>query len=184
VVKVTFRDTSMLFMGDAEDISEAEILGAGYDVKSNLIKIGHHGSAYSTTENFLKGVQPQYAVISVGKGNDYGHPAQSTVDRLSATGVKILRTDELGTITAISDGKFITIDKKTSPIKEQAPPALTVKTETTQLQSADITVYVTKTGTKYHQDGCRYLSSSKIPIKFSDAKAKGYTPCSVCKPPQ
>lgn len=111
VVKITFRNTSMLFMGDAEDVSEAEIISVGYDVRSDLIKIGHHGSASSTTAGFLEDVQPQYAVISVGKGNDYGHPAQSTLDKLNAAGVKVFRTDELGTITATSDGEAITMDK-------------------------------------------------------------------------
>lgn len=112
VVKIIFRNTSMLFTGDAEDVSEAEMISAGYDVRSNLIKIGHHGSASSTTDSFLEDVQPQYAVISVGRDNHYGHPAQSTLDKLNAAGVRIFRTDELGTITAASDGETITFDKK------------------------------------------------------------------------
>lgn len=189
VVKITFRNTSMLFMGDAEDLSESEIISAGYDVRANLLKVGHHGSAYSTTENFIKDVQPKYAIISVGKGNSYEHPAQSTIDRLNNAGILIYRTDEVGTIIATSDGETITIDKKASPTKEQAPPAQekdssTVGEQSTSDKTQDTIVYVTKTGEKYHLDGCRSLSKSKISIKLSDAKSKGYTPCSICNPPK
>jgi len=182
VLKITFGNTSMLFMGDAGALSESEIINAGYDIKSNLIKIGHHGSAYSSSDNFIKLVQPQYAIISVGKNNDYGHPAQSTINRLQNAGIKIYRTDELGSIIAVSDGNTITIDEKVSPIKEQAPPAVSKQSASDSNQ--DIIVFVTKTGTKYHADGCRSLSKSKIPIKLSEAKAKGYTPCKICNPPQ
>lgn len=198
VVKITFRNTSFLMMGDAEDISEKEILSAGYDIKANLVKIGHHGSENSTTTGFLADVQPQYAVISVGKGNDYGHPAQSTIDRLKAAGVKILRTDESGTITAASDGNTITISKSGSQSTVQngseatkqsslqtagqtpVKPVIGDKTA----QNNDITVYIAKTGEKYHLDGCRSLSKSKMPVKLSEAKAKGYEPCGICKPPR
>lgn len=189
VVKITFRNTSMLFMGDAEDLSESEIISAGYDVKANLVKVGHHGSDSSTTEKFIKDVQPKYAIISVGKGNSYEHPAQSTIDRLNNAGILIYRTDEVGTIIATSDGETITIDKKASPTKEQAPPAQekdssTVGEQSTSDKTQDTIVYVTKTGEKYHLDGCRSLSKSKISIKLSDAKSKGYTPCSICNPPK
>jgi len=68
-------------------------------------------------------VSPKYAVISVGKGNDYGHPHTQTLDKLNAAGIQIYRTDISGTIIVTSDGKSITFDKKASPVKENAPPA-------------------------------------------------------------
>lgn len=197
VLKLTHGNTSFLLTGDAEDVSEAEMLKAGYNLKSTLLKVGHHGSSNSTTDAFLKAISPKYAVISVGKGNSYGHPAQQTLDRLSNAGVEIYRTDEVGTIIATSDGKGITLNKKASPIKPHAPPASSVKTKTTipkdnsvvipsssGPKDSDVIVYITELGKKYHRDGCRHLSKSKIPISLSDAKSSGYTPCNVCDPPE
>lgn len=198
VLKLTFGNTSFLLAGDAEDVSEAEMLNAGYNLKADLLKVGHHGSESSTTSAFLKAVSPKYAVISVGKDNSYGHPAQQTLDRLASAGVQIYRTDEAGTIIASSNGNTIKIDKQASPVKPHAPPASTVEKPSASsgsgaavapaapvpAKSPGVTVYITKTGKKYHVDGCRSLAKSKIPISLEEAKARGYTPCSICKPPQ
>ncbi len=200
VIKLTYKNTSFLFTGDAEDISENEMLSKGYDLKADVLKVGHHGSSSSTTPAFLKAVSPKHAVISVGKNNDYGHPAQQTLDRLAAANVQVFRTDEVGTIVATSDGSTITFDKKALPVKPHAPPANTVQSKSHESSSStavvmhvpknsnnsnnNVIVYITNTGSKYHVDGCQYLSKSKIPIKLSEAKARGYTPCSKCHPPQ
>lgn len=111
VIKLTYKENSFLFAGDAEEISENEILNKGYDLKSDLIKIGHHGSSSSTSDKFLKAIEPDYAVICVGKDNSYNHPKKSVMDRLKKYGIKVYRTDEQGSITAISDGKSISFDK-------------------------------------------------------------------------
>lgn len=108
VIKVSFGNNSFLLTGDAESISETEILEKGLNVKADVIKLGHHGSSSSTTDNFLKAVNPKYAVISVGSENKYGHPSKTTMDKLKAKGINIYRTDESGTIVASSDGKNIT----------------------------------------------------------------------------
>lgn len=110
VIKITYGKTSFLLTGDAETQSEQEMLKAGYDLKADVLKIGHHGSAYSTSLAFLKAVSPKYAVISVGKNNDYGHPAQVTINRLKYYRIPMYRTDECGTIVATSDGKTITFN--------------------------------------------------------------------------
>lgn len=73
MVKLVFGNNSFLFTGDAEAISEKEMLAKGYNLKADVLKVGHHGSNSSTTLEFLKAVSPTYAVISVGKGNDYSH---------------------------------------------------------------------------------------------------------------
>jgi competence protein ComEC len=112
VVKLNFGNNSFMFTGDAEEASEREILGKGFDVKSDLLKVGHHGSYSSTTDSFLKAVNPKYAVIMVGKDNSYGHPHKTTVEKLKTKGIKVYRTDELGTIIATSDGKNITFNTK------------------------------------------------------------------------
>lgn len=121
VLKLTYGDTSFLFTGDAEAESENEMLAAGYNLRADVLKVGHHGSNSSTTPTFLKAVSPKYAVISVGKDNKYGHPHPETLAKLSEAGVQIFRTDLQGTIVAVSDGKTITFNKKASPIKERAP---------------------------------------------------------------
>lgn len=107
VVKITYKDNSFLFMGDAEKLSEDELTA---DVKADVIKIGHHGSYTSTSEEFLKRVSPTYAVISVGKDNDYGHPHKETIDLLNNSNVKVYRTDIAGTIVIKSDGYNIDIE--------------------------------------------------------------------------
>ena len=92
VVRVDCGSTSFLFTGDAE------------------LKVGHHGSETSTCYAFLREIMPQYAVISVGKGNTYGHPAESTLSRLRDADVVVFRTDEQGTIICRSDGRNVTFE--------------------------------------------------------------------------
>lgn len=108
VLKVQYGDTSYLFTGDAEDVSEGEMLQKGFDISSNVLKVGHHGSHSSSTDAFLNKVNPKYAVICVGKDNDYGHPHQETMDKLKSRGIKVYRTDQCGTLISTSDGKNIT----------------------------------------------------------------------------
>jgi competence protein ComEC len=105
VIKFTYGKTSFLFTGDAEEVSENEMLAQKYDLKADVLKVGHHGSSSSTTESFLKAVSPKYAVISVGKGNDYGHPHKEVLKRLLDGDICVLRTDELGTIIFTTDGE-------------------------------------------------------------------------------
>lgn len=81
------------------------------DTEDKLVQMIHHGSTTSTTEEFLELVNPEIAVISVGKENTYGHPEKKILDRLKNKNIKILRTDEIGSIEIISDGKSISINK-------------------------------------------------------------------------
>ncbi len=110
VIKLTFDRASFLLTGDAGKIPEKEMLAAGMDLKADVLKIGHHGSRTSTTPAFLKAVNPKYAVICVGKGNDYGHPHRETLQRLKQAGVKVYRTDLNGTVVFNTDGKEINIE--------------------------------------------------------------------------
>ena len=174
VIRLDYGITSFLFMGDAEKLSENQIKA---DVDADVIKVGHHGSDYSSSPSFINKVSPEYAVISVGKGNDYGHPSSVTLDTLSANQVMIYRTDEQGTIVFQSDGSKITVENiaSKSSIQQAGPDNYSY--------DAGTTVYVTKTGTKYHRAGCPYLSKSKIPIPLSEAIIN-YDPCFKCNPPQ
>ncbi|KEH90706.1 beta-lactamase [Clostridium novyi A str. BKT29909] len=110
VQKLKFGNTSFIFTGDAEAISEMEMVKEGYDLQSDVLKVGHHGSKTSTCQAFLDKVNPKYAVISCGKDNKYHHPNKATMDRLKAKNVKVYRTDESGNIVATSDGEKVTFN--------------------------------------------------------------------------
>jgi competence protein ComEC len=110
VARLDYRNNSFLFMGDAEKESEKEIIMEGYNIDVDVLKVGHHGGASSTSQIFLENVSPFYAVISVDKNNNYGHPHKETLERLSKMKVEVLRTDEMGTIIMTSDGNTINID--------------------------------------------------------------------------
>lgn len=109
VIKLVYEKTSFVFTGDAQSVSEKEMLAKGFDLTAEVLKVGHHGSDSSTTPAFLAAVSPEYAVIMVGDGNDYGHPHKETLDKLKAAGVKVYRTDRNGTVTFTSDGSSLTV---------------------------------------------------------------------------
>lgn len=112
VLKMVYGQTSFLFMGDAEKLNEKEILNAKEDVSANVIKIGHHGSNTSSSEEFIKAVNPTYGVISVGENNTYGHPNKEIIDLLNKQNIKILRTDQNGSIVITSDGKSLSVSRE------------------------------------------------------------------------
>ncbi|MDR3597432.1 ComEC/Rec2 family competence protein [Clostridium sp.] len=112
VVKLKYGNNSFIFMGDAQDVSEGEILKKQLDVQADVLKVGHHGSHSSTTQEFLDKVNPKYAVISCGTDNDYGHPHKVTLDKLNAKNINVFRTDLEGTIIATSNGKEINFNVK------------------------------------------------------------------------
>ncbi len=99
----------MLFTGDAGAEAEQRFLLEGIDLHATVLKVGHHGSAYSSTPAFINAVHPAYAIISVGRHNLFGHPAPSTIDTLQRLGVQIYRTDENGAVTATTDGAAVSI---------------------------------------------------------------------------
>ena len=109
VLRMEYGNNSFLFTGDSEVLSEKEILKKNYNVQADVLKVAHHGSTTSTSDEFLNAVSPQYAVIFSEVGNDYGHPHKEIVDKLNKKGIKMLRTDELGTIVITSDGENLTL---------------------------------------------------------------------------
>lgn len=112
VGRLTYGSFSMMFTGDAEQEEEKTILGKGGTLKSDVLKVGHHGSRTSTSPAFLKAVSPKNAFISCGQGNDYGHPHKVTIDKLEKAKVQIYRTDRNGTVTLTSDGSSYRIEKE------------------------------------------------------------------------
>ncbi|HIZ17343.1 MAG TPA: MBL fold metallo-hydrolase [Firmicutes bacterium] len=111
-IKLTYGSEKFLFMGDAEAINEREIIDAGYDIDTDVLKLGHHGSSTSSTEAFLKKASPDYAVISCGMGNSYGHPHDEVLKRCNDLKINVLRTDTDGTIIMRTDGESIDVSKE------------------------------------------------------------------------
>lgn len=107
VLKMIFGNYSYLFTGDATDKVEKLLLDKNIDV--DVLKVGHHGSAYSSTKEFLDKVTPSYAIISVAKENSYGHPSKDTLSRLRKYTKKIYMTSEVGTILLTGNGNKIEI---------------------------------------------------------------------------
>ena len=105
VLRLEFGNTSYLFMGDAEEENEKTINWP----KTDVLKVGHHGSSTSSSESFLEQIQPKYAIIMAGKDNSYGLPTQETIDKLNNIGCEMFRTDEDGTIQMTSDGNTILV---------------------------------------------------------------------------
>lgn len=158
--------------------------------KIDVLKVGHHGSKTSSSDDaFMKAIAPKCAVICCGKDNKYGHPHKETTTTLNKYKMTTYRTDLNGTIIVMSDGKKITVETENKTTEKAASittndstatNATVKKQETSTTQPIATTVYITKTGEKYHKDGCSSLSKSKIAISLSDAKAKEYEPCSKC----
>lgn len=104
IMMVNIQNVKYLFVGDADENDEEDFLNAYADETTSglfdcdVLKVGHHGSGSSTSDAFLDVVMPEYAVISCGEGNSYGHPTEEALDRLEAHGAKIMRTDLLGSI--------------------------------------------------------------------------------------
>jgi competence protein ComEC len=96
--RLCLKPVRALFMGDAGVQSEARLLASGVDLQADILKVGHHGSAYSSSPEFIRAVSPRYALISVGRENVFGHPAASTLATLAAAGAQILRTDRCGEV--------------------------------------------------------------------------------------
>ena len=112
VGKLIFENFSMIFMGDATSKIENRILIYGDNLKSDILKVGHHGSKYSSSLSFLKFVSPKAAIIEVGAKNHYGHPSEAALSRLKIINTNIFRTDLIGDIKILTDGFTTNIYKE------------------------------------------------------------------------
>lgn len=180
VLKITYGSTSFLFTGDAEREVEQDILNKGFDLSATVLKVGHHGGATSTTYPFLREVMPEYAIISVGKNNQYHHPTEDVLSRLKDADVTVYRTDLNGDIIAKSDGKNVTIITK----KNETPVPTVVPSDNTNSNGSSEYIGNVKSK-KFHYPTCHslpaehnreYLSSRK------EAISKGYSSCGNCCP--
>lgn len=170
VLRVDHGSNAFLFTGDAEAAAEKDILEYGMDVASTVLKVGHHGSDTSTCYQWLREVSPQYAVISVGEDNSYGHPHEVILSRLRDAGVTVYRTDLQGHIVCLSNGETVTFStNKDVPV--------TNPTEKTEYYIGN------KNSQKLHLPTCSGVPKAENQVVFFSydlAVAFGYTPCSIC----
>ena len=186
VMKITHGDVSFIITGDAEREAEQDILDAGYDISATVLLVGHHGSETSTTYPFLREVMPQYAVISCGRNNQYGHPHENTLSRLRDADVILYRTDMQGDITAVSDGKTVTFTVErnagiqTNPTAhEDAQPPPTVQADNDEGYIGNMNSLV------FHSTSCSNLPADQNQIYFDTrdkAVGAGKRPCGNCNP--
>lgn len=176
VMKITYEDTSFLITGDAETVSEQEMLDLGFDLSADVLDVGHHGSNTSTSYVFLREIMPEFAVISCGADNEYGHPHEEVTSRLHDAGVVTYRTDVHGTVRVVSNGKALAFYTSTNadivlPEKPSNPP---------------LTTYIGNLNSKkFHLPTCGSLPAEHNRIYFASraiAINEGYSPCGTCKP--
>ncbi len=105
VLRVQFGAVAALLTGDIEGKTEERLLSHRDDLRSQILKVAHHGSRYASTDQFLDAVRPEVALVSAGAGNSYGHPHRETIDRLERRRIEIFRTDQNGTIEVTTDGR-------------------------------------------------------------------------------
>lgn len=175
VLKLTYGDVSFLFTGDAAKVSEKEMVQLHRGkLKSTVMKVPHHGSTSSGSQAFVDAVSPQAVVYMIGV-NDYGHPTQTILKRLAHCAN--FRTDEQGTIILTTDGRqtHASISKQSSNQEVAAQTSAKTASETDTTENV---VYVTRSGVKYHQQGCRHAANATA-IPLNEA-IKNYTPCAVC----
>lgn len=170
-IKLLYEDTSFLFVGDAEVLSEDEMLSCGVDISADVLKIGHHGSNSSTSTEFLNAVDPDYAVICVGE-NNYGHPTPATLEKLADKDVTVFMTSTEGTVVAASNGSTITFNKTSSNTNSDNAPS-------EQLYIGN------KNSRKFHLPTCHSLPAKKNQVYFDsrdEAIEASYDPCGECNP--
>lgn len=193
VARISYGSNTFLFMGDAEAAEENDILHSQYGklLKSDVLKVGHHGSDTSSTEAFLEAVSPQYAVISVGENNSYGHPSADVVKRLEKLGTKVYRTDTDGDIICESDGTNISFSTakyrksdKTTASDENASDAASGSGKESTAQNYILNI----SSGKFHYPECKSAKRMNESNKKyfygtrEEAIKNGYTPCGNCNP--
>ncbi len=186
VLRIEYGKTSFLFTADAERAVELELVDSRYKLESTVLKVGHHGSDTSTSYVFLREIMPEYAVISVGADNDYGHPTGEVLSRLRDADVKVIRTDRHGTVVCTSDGKTVSFQTE-----KYSGDVLGVTGESdaeTKDDGIDYVLNTKESSMKFHYPDCSAVEkmSQKNRRDYHGTRdeliKQGYTPCGICKP--
>ena len=174
VLSAFYDDVRFIFTGDMETDAENDMLdywGEQIDWDSTVLKVGHHGSSTSSGYRFLYETDPEYAIVSVGKDNSYGHPHSEILSRYADAGIPLFRTDELGHIIVTADGSDVQITWE----NQSARPSDVEQAETTYIGN--------RNSKKLHLPSCANLPSESNQVVFdnyNEAIAAGYTPCGSC----
>lgn len=170
VLKVTCGNTDLLLTGDISSTVERDLINKNASIDAEILKVAHHGSSSSSSQSFLRAVSPKVSVISVGAGNQYGHPTKDTLQRLAAANSPIYRTDLNDTVLLEVTNDVIKYNSK----------AISNDAVSNDVADNSTIVYVTSTGTKYHFDSS--CSNMKTPMAkcLNEAVSLGYTACSKC----
>lgn len=199
-IRITDGNSSFLITGDAEAESESEMCRTGLALDSDVYIMGHHGSGTSTSWELLQHATPEYAVLSCGTGNSYGHPHAESMEKLQSMGIQLFRTDKQGTILASTDED--TIDWNVSPCNDYTPgdqndtpaqPQSQTQTQTADTSgSASVSTgmeYILNISTKkIHRPGCKSVTQMKEKNKKATSESvdtlisQGYSPCKNCNP--
>jgi len=191
IIKITYGNFSCIVTGDAEKDEEQSVLRSGEDIKANLYVVGHHGSADSSSREFVRAIDPQYAFISVGKDNSYGHPNPATLSVLMENNIQIFRTDQQGEVTVTSDGQSVSINKPPVDVSlNDSEPDSTMQKAAGESAGGNHR-YVLNTNPsrkRIHDPNCHSVSTIKPEnFQYSDKTleeliSEGYTPCGNCHP--
>lgn len=193
-IRLDYGKNSFVLCGDAEKKAESDMLANGLSLKADVLKLSHHGSSTSSSREFIQRVNPKYAIVSSGKNNDYGHPHKEVLELMKEKNIQVFRTDQLGTIVAVSDGTEITFPgiKGGAESSEEVPSETVPETGSEGKEGERVTQeqeYVINTKThKFHRPSCSSVSSIKAENRstFNGSREKlvedGYDACKICKP--
>lgn len=175
-IRLVYQDTSFVLCGDAEKAAEADLCSRGLTLKADVLKLSHHGSSTSSSQQFMDQVNPEYGVISCGKNNDYGHPHKETMELLESRGVKVYRTDLQGTVRAVSDGKRVVFEQGLEHAVKQ------------EFEYAATQYVINENTKKFHLLECKSVAAMKEQNRRYETKSReelvsmGYKPCKSCNP--
>lgn len=207
-LRLVYQDTSFLFMGDATADTEPDIIAHTKNLRSDVLKVAHHGSKYSTSEEFFNKVKPEWAIISCAENNHYGFPSARVLNLMRGTHTKVFRTDEQGSLVAESDGSSIRWNaspsgtwkagestqssKKTAhsgtPKTDSEKRADPSAPENQSISAEDATYVINVSSKKFHKPDCgsiRQMSRKNIQYTKQNRDSlikEGYAPCGSCQP--
>lgn len=191
-ILLQFGENRFVFTGDAEEDAEQDMLAEGIDLSADVLKAAHHGSDTANTMEFLEEVNPGAVVISCGEGNSYGHPRAEAMNHFRSIGTEIYRTDEQGTIVAVSDGEQITWNCSPSESWKAGEPTGSQDKETEESMNGrgmETGTYVINTNTgKFHKNSCSSVEQMQeenkeySSLSAQELKEQGYEPCGRCRP--
>lgn len=184
-LRVSYGNFQCLLTGDAEQDAEEDMVQSGQDLSCDVYVVGHHGSASSSSEALLVAAAPQYAFLSVGAANPYGHPAEQTLESIRRCGIALYRTDKQGEVTAYSDGDSYWFS--TAPCEDWTHGTQMVPEEVLATTSPQEALFILNTHTKkFHLPDCPSAAQIEEQNKaYTDASrdeliSRGYTACKRC----